>query len=202
MVKGVSCLIFVNVSSGDYQKDVMEHRGKWNCSCPKCGVYGDWNRHGSYQRYFSIFEEEQIKTKQMEILRLKCMSCGSTHAILAYDIIPYRIFSLSLFLEIMMKIYGSNLSIWTLCNTTEFSYQTLRYMLRAFVHLIRRAYLLFWRMWLWDGEEILDNADIIAILNRIEKSELQRRYLEEYKEPLFSARESFGRYALYYGVLA
>jgi hypothetical protein len=75
-------------------------------------------------------------------------------------------------------------------------------MLRAFVHLIRRAYLLFWRMWLWDGEEILDNADIIAILNRIEKSELQRRYLEEYKEPLFSARESFGRYALYYGVLA
>jgi hypothetical protein len=190
------------VSSGDYQKEIIEHRGKWNCSCPKCGAYGNWNRHGSYKRYLSIIEDNRIDTRQMDILRLKCMSCGTTHAVLAYDIIPYRVFSLSLFWEIMLKLYGYNQSIWTLCNSIEVSYQTLRYMVRALINLIRNVYSLLWRMWLWDGEKILDMAEIIAILSRIPQSELQQRYLEEYAKPLFLGRESSGAYTLYYGMLA
>jgi hypothetical protein len=75
-------------------------------------------------------------------------------------------------------------------------------MVRALINLIRNVYSLLWRMWLWDGEEFLDMAEIIAILNRIPQSELQQRYLEEYAKPLFLGRESPGAYTLYYGMLA
>ncbi len=37
----------------------------------------------------------------MEILRLKCSSCGKTHAILTFDMIPFFSYSLPAFLDLV-----------------------------------------------------------------------------------------------------
>lgn len=53
--------------------------------CPCCKSTGNFRVKGYYRRYI-YFKGEAIKIK---ILRMKCESCGHTHAILFEDFIPY-----------------------------------------------------------------------------------------------------------------
>ena len=57
--------------------------------CPVCGCAGNYVAHGSYMRHIIHRGHEE----RIEVRRVKCASCASTHAIIPPGIIPYRAYS-------------------------------------------------------------------------------------------------------------
>ena len=64
--------------------------------CPKCKAAGNFVRHACYDR--SLVTEEGETT--LRIMRVKCLTCGSTHSLIPPDVIPYKIRSISLYVAI------------------------------------------------------------------------------------------------------
>ena len=96
-----SRLLFIDLShTYDTYDEICSHYGKWNCICPKCGLAGKMYRHAFYERYLCILDQGRLTERKLNILRLKCGGCGSTHAILTMDMIPFYIYSFSLILDI------------------------------------------------------------------------------------------------------
>jgi hypothetical protein len=65
--------------------DYCEKTDFFTFSCPSCQCPGYLVKHGYYQRTIII---NGVK-KSICILRIKCKSCGKTHAVLPDFIIPY-----------------------------------------------------------------------------------------------------------------
>jgi predicted RNA-binding Zn-ribbon protein involved in translation (DUF1610 family) len=63
--------------------------------CKSCGYEGMLHRHGYYSR--NVITKHYIK--RINILRVKCPSCGKTHAILPSFLIPYYQYSLECIFE-------------------------------------------------------------------------------------------------------
>ena len=63
-----------------------------NCRCDKCGAIGNFKNHSCYERFLI----QILKTEKIRIQRVKCVSCGTTHALIPKDVIPYKQYSLSL----------------------------------------------------------------------------------------------------------
>lgn len=63
-----------------------------NCQCDKCGAIGNFKNHSSYERFLIKI----LKTIKIRVQRVKCNSCGATHALIPKDVIPYKQYSLSL----------------------------------------------------------------------------------------------------------
>ena len=58
--------------------------------------------HGSYQRYVMYFSEGQLVCVLIDLKRVMCKSCRSTHAVMPGDLIPYKL--LSLFVVMLLLI--------------------------------------------------------------------------------------------------
>ena len=67
--------------------------------CPKCGAVGFFHNHGRYSRYLFNNSDELIN-----IQRIRCEKCLSTHALLPDVIVPYRYYS-SPFLLNLFSLY-------------------------------------------------------------------------------------------------
>ncbi|WP_369800217.1 DUF6431 domain-containing protein [Anaerosalibacter sp. Marseille-P3206] len=72
--------------------------------CKFCGYEGMLHRHGYYSR--NVITKHCIR--RISILRVKCPSCGNTHAILPSFLIPYYQYSLEfifkcLYLSFVLK---------------------------------------------------------------------------------------------------
>ena len=68
-------------------------------SCPKCNSRG-LRAHASYSRYVDFFK----RSHKITIQRLRCPECGSTHAVLIEDMIPYSIASYDLIVDVLAGI--------------------------------------------------------------------------------------------------
>ena len=65
-------------------------------ACPKChgdGLYV----HAYYNRHTDIFN----RSHTIRILRLRCPSCSSTHAVLIEDMIPYSVASFDIIIDVL-----------------------------------------------------------------------------------------------------
>lgn len=85
-------LINYEYAFDDY-KEIRDHYGKWECTCPKCGAYSSMYRHGLYYRNVVVWKKGKLLESGGEILRLRCRYCHSTHSVLTADIIPYSSYS-------------------------------------------------------------------------------------------------------------
>lgn len=77
-----------NSFSKNFQKnydDIVFRLNTFAIVCPVCGSKGLFNRHGFYSR--KIYTSRGLTT--VRILRIRCRSCGSTHAIMVSAIVPY-----------------------------------------------------------------------------------------------------------------
>jgi len=57
--------------------------------CPKCSCKGNFTPHGRYRRHLVVIG----KAVSIEVRRMRCASCGSTHAVLPEGVVPYRAYS-------------------------------------------------------------------------------------------------------------
>lgn len=88
--------------------------------------------HAYYDRHVDIFDRNHT----IRILRLKCPSCNSTHAVLIEDTIPYSIVSFDIIIDVLknkdflssshvsfiidyISFFGGRLSIVTVSNVLK-----------------------------------------------------------------------------------
>ena len=84
-----------HITENQYKK-IIQSLNYHELSCPKCNSKG-LHAHASYSRYVDIFK----RSHKVTIQRLRCPECGSTHAVLVEDMIPYSIASYSLIVEVI-----------------------------------------------------------------------------------------------------
>jgi ribosomal protein S27AE len=117
-------------------KKYFEIIGSSNLSkydCPKCGAKASMTRHAYYERnVISIINAVMIYTI-LKILRVKCTSCGSTHAILPSDIIPYKQFDYLSFMTILENYFSDAQSGYELSTKFNVSFQTIYSFINTFL---------------------------------------------------------------------
>jgi len=117
-------------------KKYFEIIGSSNLSkydCPKCGAKASMTRHAYYKRnVISIINAVMIYTI-LKILRVKCTSCGSTHAILPSDIIPYKQFDYLSFITILENYFYDAQSGYELSTKFNVSFQTIYSFINTFL---------------------------------------------------------------------
>jgi len=117
-------------------KKYFEIIGSSNLSkydCPKCGAKASMTRHAYYKRNVISIINAVMIYRILKILRVKCTSCGSTHAILPSDIIPYKQFDYLSFMTILENYFYFDQSGYELSNKFNVSYQTIYSFINTFL---------------------------------------------------------------------
>lgn len=70
--------------------------------CPACGAPVSMKKHGYYRRSFVYMDSGRIEEQSIKIRRLRCSSCGTTHAVLPLAVIPYCVYSV-VFIAALVK---------------------------------------------------------------------------------------------------
>lgn len=94
--------------------------------CPNCGAkHPTWAYHDSYERCLISYENNSIITDTIDITRIICSSCKSTHAILPEVIIPFRSYSLLFVLSALKDYFTKGITVAALCDKYQISLSTL-----------------------------------------------------------------------------
>ena len=93
--------------------------------CPHCGAAGNYTGHGGYERHFDDGSGE----RRVRVNRVKCRSCGKTHALLWHGMVPYKLRSEGLHLR-TFRSWATGSSMRGLLATTGIPRTSLRRMLR------------------------------------------------------------------------
>ena len=87
-----------NISENKYKK-IIQLLNFSELTCPGCDSKGLFV-HAYYYRHIDIFK----RSHKVRVLRLRCPECGSTHAVLIEDMIPYSIASYDLIVDVLVGI--------------------------------------------------------------------------------------------------
>lgn len=179
---------------------ILNFYGIWNYSCPKCLAKHCLHRHAKYSRYLLLWAEDGgLQGEQMELLRLKCSSCGSTHAILTMDMIPFCIYSVQAFLALVSLCMQEDRSVLKTEEQTGVSYQLLYHFLAVF-HEYRQHLILFLRSCsFWEKANQPMARDILSFLWRHHPPWPQSAFFRTACSPLFLRRHSTVAYPLLFG---
>lgn len=129
----------------------MEDFSAGTLLCPNCGAkHPIWTYHDSYERYLISYENGSIITNIIDITRIICSSCNSTHAVLPEIIIPYSSYSLLFVLSVLKDYFMPNTTISSLCEKYDISVSTL--------YKWKRLFLLHKQLWLGIIENIYQDA--------------------------------------------
>lgn len=95
--------------------------------CPTCGAVGSCvDYHHPYQRdmIYHTHDGEPIREK-VSITRVKCTSCGHTHALISGNLIPYGSYSIHFVLDVLMKYFLRVSTVEQICSSEGISHSTL-----------------------------------------------------------------------------
>ena len=92
--------------------------------CPKCGAAGNYSGNGGYERWF----DDGTGARRVRVNRVKCLSCGKTHALIWHDMVPYKLRSEKLCLR-TFRLWAEGLSMRLLAVSTLIAHTSLRRML-------------------------------------------------------------------------
>ncbi len=157
------------------------------------------HRHGKYQRNLILWEDGQLLETGSEILRLKCNSCGSTHAILTMDMIPFFSYSLPAFLALIGLCLEPDGSVLKTERKTGISYQLLYRLLLIFHGYRERLALLLRRESLWGASASPLLRQLLSLLGHKPPPWMQSSFFMAYRSPVFLHRRSTGAFPLSFG---
>lgn len=119
-------IIEFQVFSKDYKEKILDCYHSFDYKCPGCNAKAKFHRHGTYVRFITCLSPTgEIVFEALEILRLKCQSCNSTHSILPGDIIPFQVYSLPVVLFLCEQILLKNDSLRHTVSKTNCTIQTI-----------------------------------------------------------------------------
>ena len=91
------------------------------CKCPNCSAVNNFTYHASYKRYISFNIDKEIITYTVNVIRVRCTSCDTTHALLPNFIVPYTIMSKDSILSIASSAAKS--SVLKTASSLNITYQ-------------------------------------------------------------------------------
>jgi transposase-like protein len=75
--------------------------------CPNCGASHHWVYYSDYHRSLTEYSDS-IGDQEIVIPRYRCLSCGTTHAILPSPLIPYARYSLDFMCRVLLTYSRRN----------------------------------------------------------------------------------------------
>lgn len=90
----------------------------WECGtmvCPVCASRRNCVPHGGYTRSLIEYEGGKVVYGRVQIRRVRCGSCGHTHAILPDHIVPYSTYSLQFILQVLAEYFLGLRTVEQLC---------------------------------------------------------------------------------------
>lgn len=186
----------------DYH-EILNFYGVWDHKCPNPECHAGMHplhRHGKYERGLILWDGENCRLKEvrMKILRLKCSSCGTTHALLTMDIIPFFAYSIQAFLALIAMCMEPQGSVLRIEEKTGVSYQLLYRFLLIF-HEFRQQLSLFLRLeTLWDSPAQPLDRQLVVLLKAQPPPWPGSRFFASFHTPLFLHRQSSASYPLVY----
>lgn len=187
----------------DYD-EILSFYGVWDYECPnpECRAkQHPMRRHARYERSLVLWDADagRLKEERMEILRLKCCSCGSTHAVLTMDIIPFFAYSIQAFLVLVSLCMEEKGSVLRTEEKTGVSCQLLYRFLLIF-HEYTGKLMLFLRMEaLWEEEGRPLESCLLPLLYAKSPPWPQSCFFRALRFPLFLHRKSTVSYPLRFG---
>jgi len=182
----------------DYN-EILQFYGIWEYSCPVCGAKHRFHRHASYTRYLTLWDGDCLREECLQILRLQCGSCQTTHAILTMDMIPFCIYSVQTFLEMTARCLDEDGSVPKTEARTGASFQLLYRFLAIFLEYRERILLFLRLQCLWTGSVAPSPTDTMPFLLFHPPPWPQAQYFKEFLSPLFLHRRNTASYPLVFG---
>ena len=136
----------VNQVDAESYKKFTETLNLYSLTCPKC-KHHDFQKHGYYTRKVKY----RRHSVTLRILRVKCMSCKSTHAVLLYFIVPYSQYALEIHLKVLQSDFLNTFMNWIEWNQDidEYSF-----------YYIRSQFRKYWKEQLMMSESLELNLDL------------------------------------------
>lgn len=107
--------------------------------CPHCGAIGNFASCPSYKRYLITIEHDKRVDYTIDIHRILCNSCGSSHALLPDILIPYGSYSIRFILYVLNGYLNRTMSVLDFCESLNISVSTLY----TWIHKFMNHYELF-----------------------------------------------------------
>ncbi|WP_270556834.1 DUF6431 domain-containing protein [Dorea amylophila] len=92
--------------------------------CPYCDSKGQMIFHDSYPRYMITLKANHIETEILRIPRVKCDSCGHTHAVLPEMLIPYSSYSIRFVLTVLKDYFLHAHTVEKICEMYQIAHST------------------------------------------------------------------------------
>lgn len=133
-------IIDFRINCNNYKEKLLDNYSHFDYTCPKCGAKHSLIRHGNYERNLILVDNfDNVKEVKLLVLRLKCKSCGSTHAILPNDIIPYCIYSFSYTINVLTRRFVNGEKVMDICNNLSVSFQLVYFFISKFLEFMDSA---------------------------------------------------------------
>ena len=155
--------------------------------CPNCPSIGRLNLHGSYWRHVLYFSDHGLNYDFIEIKRIRCISCETTHAVMPGDIIPYKLLSLIVFFFILKLFYTVKMSVMKIAAKCGFSFQLVYSVLATFLKHASRITIFLREIFPGMLQAKFNGANIISFIRR-PHPEFQSEYIKLNKRPCFMCK--------------
>jgi len=99
--------------------------------------------HGCYCRFAAYFKNYKLVHEEIEIKRVRCKSCNSTHAVLPIDIIAYRLLSLFVILFVLFSFHIKETPVLKIADRVGHSFQFVYSALCSFEKYINKIHHFF-----------------------------------------------------------
>ena len=176
----------VNCKAYDKNKYTKEYFP--GVSCPKCHAIGRFNMHGDYSRHVIYFSGGGFVHTRLEIKRVKCKSCKSTHAVMPRDIIPYRLLALTAALYILFDRFLTLTPVLRIAGAFSFSHQFVYSALYTFDRFRERLTFFFKELDPARPPAVTDR-DLLSRINGMGPAcRFQFRYMKSNRRPCFMCK--------------
>ena len=179
------------------QRTDAEGWNYYSCPNPECRAKGCFKRYSTYIRHLVILEDENLEDLEIEILRLKCLSCKHTTNILPMEAIPFWQYSITLvFLILSIVTSPKGQAISKIAEDIESSFQLFYVYLRIFNEYRDKLILLFRSLSLCNREENPPIRTLVAMACSKPPPFPQEDYMRTNRSPLFLHRRNTVSYPL------
>lgn len=100
------------VKKKDYDTQI-ESLDRFQVECGDCHRRGCCIKHGFYERNYLI---SPTYCDRIQILRMLCKACGSTHAILPEEIVPYAQYSVIFMFLVLYQYFVERSTVRAICD--------------------------------------------------------------------------------------
>lgn len=108
-------IIRIKKTSIQLFNEYMQSYSWKNETCPWCGSNASCVFHDTYTRSMTDFVHGKTIYGEACVIRLRCTSCGHTHAILPDVIIPYSVYGLFFILRVLAEYFLHLRTVEGLC---------------------------------------------------------------------------------------